>query len=242
MALRKFRGTDVQMLLASGQIADHGIEHVEILSARRSQWKNPFFPDLKARITTALSTNVGVDPLSKVKDATAAVDATLETAHRGLMDLKVDIEVGFKKTPTRMKSLLTLLGLNMLKAKNSKQSSYVDIMLTLKNNLTAAVKAELVAAGANPTAIDALLLQATQLVEANDKQELLKVTRKDVNTVNVEELNAIYDEVISVCKLATTYFVGNSTLLEQFNFTKALKAQGYVPPVRKKKPPKDGNK
>ncbi len=230
------------MLLALGQIADHGVEHVEVLSARRPQWKNPYFPNLKATITAALSKNVGVDPLAQVKEATASVDSTLEAAHRGLMNLKVEIEVGFTKNPTHMDALLTLLGLKQLKAKNSKQSTYIDTMLTLKKNLTPTVKAELVEAGSNPDAIDALLLQAMQLVAANEKQEGLKTNRKGTNSVNVDELNAIYEEVISVCKLVDTYFVGNDTLLEKFNFVKALKDQGYVPPVKKKTPPKTDNK
>ena len=242
MNQRKYRGTDVQMLLALGQITDRAIENVDTLSARRPQWKDPYFPNLKARITTALNNNVGVDPLSQIKEATATVENTLETAHRGLMDLKVEVEVGFKTNPTRGDALLTLLGLNQLKAKNTQQSTYIDIMLTLKKNLSPAVKTELVEAGANPEAIDALLLKAAQLVGANEKQEGLKANRKGINAENVAELNAIYDEVISVCKLVETYFMGNDTLKEHFNFLKALKEQGYVPPAKKTAPPKTDNK
>ena len=233
MAQRQYKGTDAQMLMASGQIADRGIEHVEVLSARRPQWKDPFFPDLKAKITAALSKNIGADTLSQVKDATTIVEETLSAAHRGLMDLKVEIEVGFRKNPTRMNSLLTNLGLNKLTAKNSKQSSYVDMLFTLKSNLTPTVKAELVEAGANPAAIETLLQQATLLINANDTQESLKVNRKSTNATNVDELNDIYEEVISVCKLVSTYFVGNKELLEQFSFNSALKAQGYVPSTKK---------
>ena len=54
--------------------------------------------------------------------------------------------------------------------------------------------------------------------------------------MNVEELNDIYDEVISVCKLVSTYFADNKVLVDQFNFTNALKAQGYVPSVKKTNP------
>lgn len=233
MAQKLYKGTDAQMLLAASYVADRGIEHVEVLSTRRPQWENPFFPNLKTKITAAFDTNIGVDILSQIKEATATVNGTLTTAHRGIMDLKVEIEVGFKKNPTRMDALLTQLGFNKLAQKNTTQSNYVDMLFTLKSNLTPAVKAELVQAGANPVAIDALLLQATQLINANEVQESLKVNRKSVNAVNVEELNDIYDEVISICKLVSTYFVGNKELAEQFNFTNALKAQGYVPSPKK---------
>lgn len=242
MAQRKYKGTDAQMLMATGYIADRGIMHVEVLSARRPQWKDPYFPDLKVRITAAFSKNIGADTLWQLKEATATVEGTLSAAHRGLMDLKVEVEVGFRKNPTRMNALLTELGLNKLTAKNSKQSSYVDLLFTLKSNLTPAVKAELVEAGANPAAIDTLLQQATQLIASNDEQEALKVNRKNVNKVNVEELNDIYDEVISVCKLVGTYFVGNKELLEQFSFNSALKAQGYVPSPKKDTAPKTTSK
>lgn len=242
MAQRLYKGTDAQMLLAASYVADRGVEHVDVLSARRPQWKNPFFPNLKTKITAAFDTNIGVDILSQIKEATATVNSTLTTAHRGIMDLKVEIEVGFKKNPIRMDALLTQLGFNKLAQKNTTQANYVGMLFTLKSNLTPAVKTELVQAGANPAAIDTLLQQATLLINANEVQESLKVNRKSVNTVNIEELNDIYDEVISICKLASTYFVGNKELTEQFNFTHALKAQGYVPTAKKATPPKPPTK
>ena len=236
MTQRQYKGTDAQMLMASSQIAERGIEHVDILSARRPQWKSPFFLDLKSRISTAFDKNIGLDILSQIKEATATVTDTIATAHRGIMDLKVEIEVGFRKNPTRMDALLILLGYNKLPKKNTTQAGYVNMLQTLKSNLTPEVKTELVQAGANPTAIDTLLQQAVQLIEANDRQESLKVNRKTVTSVNVEELNDIYDEVISVCKLVSTYFADNKVLVDQFNFTNALKAQGYVPSVKKTNP------
>lgn len=55
------------MLLACLYIAERGIENVALLSAQRSQWADPYFPNLKIRITKAFDENVGVDILHQLK-------------------------------------------------------------------------------------------------------------------------------------------------------------------------------
>lgn len=234
MSERLFRGTTSQMLLACLYIAERGIENVALLSAQRSQWADPYFPNLKIRITKAFDENVGVDILHQLKEATATVTSTVQSAHRSLMNLKAEIEVGFKANPVRKDTLFTQLGLNKLSTHTNSQESYVTVLTILKANLTSTVKAELVQAGASASNIDTLLAQATLLIEANNVQENLKTNRKTGNKANLDALNAIHDEVSDICKLVNTYFVGNKMLLDQFNFTNALKLQGYVPSPRKK--------
>lgn len=238
MTLRSFRGTVPQMLLAGLNIAERGIENAALLSTMRSQWADPYFPNLKLKITKAFDENIGVDILSQVKEATAVVTGTISTAHRGLMMLKVEIEVGFKQNPVRRDAILKQLGLNKLSPKNNKQSIYVDVLSSLKSNFTPEIKSELVAAGVNAKNIESLLAQTAVLIEANTMQDKLKVTRKSTNTANVDALNEIHEEVSTICKLVSTYFVGNKEILDQFNFTKALKEQGYKPTAKKKSTPK----
>ena len=220
------------MLLACLYIAERGIENAVLLSAHRSQWADPYFPNLKIKITKAFDENVGVDILHLVKDATATVTGTIQSAVRSLMNLKAEIEVGFKGDSFRKNNLFTQLGLSKLSTRANSQENYVNVLTTLKANLTPAVKAELVQAGVSSSNIDALLAQATELITANDVQENLKTNRKIGNKANLDELNAIHDEVSDICKLVSTYFVGNKELLDQFNFTNALKLQGYVPSAR----------
>ena len=227
MATREYKGSDSQMLLACSYIVDRGLENVETLSARRPQWTEHYFSGLKLKIVKAFDENIGVDILPQIKEATAIVNSTISKAHRGIMELKQEIEVDFRKNPVRRDSLLTALGLSKLSLKNGTQAGYIDILFTLKSNLTAQVKTELIAAGANPEFIDSLLAQATLLIEANDVQKALKVSRKSGNAVNVETLNDIYDEIISICKLVNAYFVGNKEMQQQFSFINALKEHGF---------------
>jgi hypothetical protein len=234
MKNRLYSTSDVIMLMACTYIAERGIEHQAQLAARRPQWKAPFFTNLKTRATAILENNIGIDTLALLKQATHTVSTTTEAAHRGLMELKQEIEVDFRKNPARSESLLTHLGLSAVSSAKMTQSTYIKALVTVKNNLTPEVKAELVAAGANPQALDLLVSQAKLLIEANDIQENVKVNRKSINAANVEELNGIYDEVISICKLASTYLVGNKELQDHFSFTNALKACGYIPTKAKK--------
>lgn len=237
MTKRKYRGTDMQMLMASYLIAECGIEKAQLLASRRPQWENPFFPNLKAKIDEAIKKNIGVDILPSLMEATAEVKSIIATAHRGIMELKAEIEVGFRSNHNRRSVLLTELGYDKLPKKNISQSKYVQMLATLWANLTPAVKAELVEVGANPAAIDALQLLAHQLFEANGRQESLKVNRKSLNAENITELNALYDEVSAVCKLVAACFTDDKALTEHFCFTKALKAHGYVRPAKKKEAP-----
>ena len=178
------------MLLACLYIAERGIENVALLSAQRSQWADPYFPNLKIRITKAFDENVGVDILHQLKEATATVTGTVQSAHRSLMNLKAEIEVGFKANPVRKDTLFTQLGLNKLSTHTNSQESYVTVLTILKANLTPTVKAELVQAGASASNIDTLLAQATLLIEANNVQENLKTNRKTGNKANLDALNA----------------------------------------------------
>lgn len=234
MTKRKYRGTDMQMLLAAGQIAEFGIMYEQRLSTRRPQWNASFFLNLKERIVQTVKTNIGADILPSLMEATEEVKAIIATAHRGIMELKAEIEVGFRSNPNRRGILLTELGYDKLPKKNISQFKYVQMLATLRANLTPAVKAELVAVGANPSAIDALLQLAQQLIDANGHQESLKVNRKSLNAKNVTTLNALYDEVSAVCKLVAACFTEDKALAEHFCFTKALKAHGYTPPAKKK--------
>jgi hypothetical protein len=237
MTKRKYRGTDTQMLLAASQIAEFGMMHEQRLSARRPQWKAPFFLSLKEKITQAHRTSIGVDILPSLMEATAEVKGIIATAHRGIMELKAEIKMGFRNSPTRRGILLTELGYDKLPKRYISQSKYVQLLATLRANLTPAVKAELVEVGANPAPIDALLQLAQQLIDANDRQESLKVTRKSRNAENIAKLNTLYDEVSTVCKLVSACFTDDKALAECFSFTKALKAHGYTPPARKKRAP-----
>lgn len=238
MTLRSFKGTVPQMLLAGLNIAERGIENVTLLSAMRPQWADPYFPNLKIKITKAFDENIGVDILSQVTEATAVVTGTISSAHRGIMMLKVEIEVGFKADIVRRDAILKHLGLNKITAKNIKHSTYVEVLSSLKSNLTPEIKAELVAAAVNAKNIESLLAQTTVLIEASTAQDKLKVNRINTNTANVDALNEIHEEVSTICKLVSTYFVGNKEILNQFNFTKALKEQGFKPTPKKKPTPK----
>lgn len=237
MTKRKYRGSDTQMLLAASQIAELGIMYEQRLSARRPQWKDPFFRNLKEKITQIHRTSIGIDPLPSLMEATEKVKGIIATAHRGIMELKAEIELGFRSNPTRRSVLLTELGYDKLPKKYISQSKYVQLLATLRANLTPAVKAELVGLGANPAPIDALLLLAQQLIDANDRQESLKLNRKSRNAENIAKLNALYDEVSTVCQLVSACFTDDKRLVETFCFTKTLKSYGYTPPARKKKAP-----
>lgn len=97
----------------------------------------PLLPDLKAKINEAFSKNMGVDILAYQQEATAKVKGIIATAHRGIMDLKAEIEVGFRSSPTRRSVLLTEARLRQSCHKEHQpELEYVQLLATLRANLT----------------------------------------------------------------------------------------------------------
>ena len=78
MTLRLFRRTVSQMLLACLNIAENGIENAELLSTKRSQWANPYFPNLKIKITEA--EEKGALALQETEKARLATDEAIGAA------------------------------------------------------------------------------------------------------------------------------------------------------------------
>ena len=61
-----------------------------------------------------------------------------------------------------------------------------------------------------------------QINDANIKQESLKGSTPIDTAQNVEELNAIYKQVIKICKIAPRLLPEVPTASEEFSFSKIL--------------------
>lgn len=67
------------------------------------------------------------------------------------------------------------------------------------------------------------------MASANITQETLKGSSKLITAEAVTEFNAIYDEVISVAKIARNFYKGNPNKQDEFSYAKILKKLNSAP-------------
>lgn len=218
---RDYRTKDVDMLIASATIIQSAIAEKDFLQAKRPAWADPFFDDIKERIDDAIANILGIDSAKDLRQATQAILAIEASALRDLAEAKIQISEDFKSDKTRRDELLHQLGYVTFHkaAQSGDQEALISLLFRFMANLTPEVKTEITAAGTAATLLDAITAYADQLKDANISQETFKGSRKTITADALGELNAIYSQVISICKIAANLFKDKPHLRDQFSFT-----------------------
>lgn len=223
---RAYSGKDVDMLTACATIIGHAIDNSALLIAKRPLWADPFFPNLKNRIEDAFPSLLGIDNAQAMRQATVVVTGIQAQALIDLAEFKVQIEEDFKSNRPRRDEILTTLGFtaHLKAAQNKDQEALVELLNRFKTNMIATLSAEITAAGMAPATIAAISGYADILRDANITQETLKGSRKTLSANVVNQLNGIYNDVISVARISAKFFKNNSAMSDKFSYTKTLAA------------------
>ena len=219
---RKYNNKDVDMLTATATIIDNAIANKEILQSKRITWADPFFSDLKTKIADITETYLGKDAAKQMRDATKIVLQVQSQALNDLAEFKVQIEQDFKNDTSKKTEILTNLGFsNYYKsAKTGDQEGLVNLLFQFKNNLTAPLSAEIVAKGIAQITIDNIIGYAEVLKTANINQETFKGTRKEITDEAITAFNEIYEKVISIARISSTFYKTEKTKQQLFSFAK----------------------
>jgi seryl-tRNA synthetase len=84
------------------------------------------------------------------------------------------------------------------------------------------LREEISSQGMAPALIDKIIDYADTFREANTAQENLKESTKELTQEITTAFNAIYDEMIGICKIASAYYQYEPLKKEQFTFSKAI--------------------
>ena len=224
---RKYKGTAIQMLMATDLIIDNAIAMAPTLTAARPKWTTSYLTDIKGNITSILEDNFGIKGTTSLKEVTATLTTKEIAAKAMLQQAKTQIEVDFGKDKSKCSNILITLGLNKVKLiKNASQDTTIDILTTFRNNLTPELETDLTTAGMSPTTLTGIKALAEELFQANALQEQKKIGSKETTAILNAQLNDIYDEVIGIAKIATTLLTDKADI-EKFSYTRALKQMGY---------------
>lgn len=236
---RIYNTKDVDMLLSIDTIIDAAIANKAFLQSKRSNWADPFFDDIKQHINDVIQNYLGVDSAKQLREATMVVKTIQANALRELSEIKVQIEQDFKPTPDRKDEILNQLGFTSyyITAYSKDQEALINLLFQYKTNLTPTLKAEIVAKGTAQAALDAILVYADTLKDANVHQEGSKGTRKEITSEAILAFNEIYSTVSSIAIIAAKFYKAEPVKKDQFTFSKVSKALNRVAAPKDVVPP-----
>lgn len=222
MALRNYKTKDVVMLMAAKTILQNMQANLGELSLVRTNWTEAYVAELIQKIDTVIEKFLGLDKKQPLREATLLLSQIVAPAMRDLAFIKTQIEVDFAKTASE---ILKTLGLDK-NLHNIDQEGLIEALYCFKKGITETLKTEITQKGTNPVLINNIVGYATQLQQANLDQESRKTSTKDVSQEAIDALNAIYDEVIGIGKIASKYYKDDTLKKDQFTFSKVVKKMG----------------
>ena len=225
---RNYGFKDVDMLMASKTIAENFNSNLSELSLTRTDWTQQYASALIARIDDAIETHLGIDAKKDLRNATAALASIQVPAKRDISYFKTQIDEDFKKETSVRDEILRTLGFTkyLKGVQKSNQESLIRLLYQFRTNMTETLRQEITAKGMNPALIDNITGYADTFTQANVTQETLKGSSKEITNEVAEVFNAIYDEIIGICKKASNYYQYEPLKKEQFTFAKALSNLG----------------
>lgn len=232
---RNYRAKNVDMLVTASTIIENAIHHKKFLQQKRSTWADPFFDDIKTRIETATQTYLGVDSAKELRRATRTINDIQKTALESLSECNVQITEDFKSDKTQRDEILKQLGFKPYyrKAQYGDQEALINLLYQFKTNMTASLKSEIVAKGTAEKIIDEIIAYTDNLKNANISQEVFKGQRKNITATAIKEFNEIYNQIISIGRIAARFYKGKPVMQQQFSFSKVSKTLNVQKPPKK---------
>lgn len=230
---RNYKTKDVDMLIASSTIIETAITNKTFLQSKRATWADPFFDDLKTKIDNAIQTHLGIDSAKDLRQATQALTTIQKNAIKDLAEAKIQITEDFKNDKPRRDEILTQLGFKTYHkdAQKGDQEALINLLFQFKTMLIPTLKTEIVNAGTAGTLLDTIVSYADTLKNADVSQETFKGARKTITAAALNEFNKIYDNVISICKIASKFYKDAPDMKDQFSFAKVSKKLNVPPPT-----------
>lgn len=219
---RNYSVKDVDMIIAASTIVKNAISQKEFLQSKRSSWAGTYFEDLETKIDAIASIFLGADNARELRNSTAAIYEAQARAHALASEIKVQIEEDFPAEKTEM---LRTLGYTSYFAKSSHkdQEALISLLFQFKTNLSPSLKAQMVAKGTLPADLDAMAAMAEEIKALDTVQE----TKKGARPVNTEEavrnFNDIYEEVMTIARIASRFYKDDRPRQDLFSFAKIAK-------------------
>lgn len=223
---KNFNYKQVDMLITARTILKSFDQHKVELLPLRDNWSQQYINDLKDRINYALSHHLGQDSRSSLKIATKELTALQTEALKNLGIFKIQLEMDFSNNKTILNELLNTLGFsaNYTLARKGDQEALIQLLYTFKENLSSELRTQITEKGITNNLLDNIVAFADPLREADVDQENFKTVSKVLTKETIDEFNAIYTEIMTICKVASKIFANNIQVKDKFTFKKVASA------------------
>jgi hypothetical protein len=224
------------MLVTAQTIAENFKANITELSATRSDWTAEYADKLVSKIHDAIGNSLGIDSKKDLRNATSTMALIQVPAKRDISFFKTQIDDDFKKETSRRDEILKTLGYakHLRGVQKGNQESLIQLLYSFKTNMTDTLRQEITAKGLNASLIDNIIGYADAFKQANVTQETYKESTKEVSKEVADSFNAIYDEIIGICKKASNYYQFEPLKKEQFTFAKTIDNLGAARKVADK--------
>lgn len=225
---RNYNCKDVDMLVTSRTIAETFRTNISALSAVRSGWTPQYAEELNNRIKSIMEKFLGIDSKKNLRDSSQALSEIQMPARRDVAFFKTQIDADFRDKPQTRDEFLKSLGFaKYLKdVQTGSQEALIQLLNAFRINMNDSIRKQITEKGLNNALIDNIIGYTSSLENANITQESFKMSSKQVTQEVRDSFNAIYDEIIVICKIASAYYRYEPFKAEQFTFQKVLKNLG----------------
>lgn len=227
MKTRIYKASDIAMLLGGKIVAKNFLDYNSELSKVRTTWTPEYASSIVTKVDTVTDNLLGKTMRTQLFESTAKLDALVSPAHKDIVSLKVQIDADFKKDAVNYKVILDELGYTAY-YKGITKDSQKDVIgfLNLFTRNIGKHRDAMVAKGTPADLIDRISGYSKIVSEANTIQEQMKTVSKNVTAENIDQLNALYEELSTICKIASDYYKQNPTMKELFTFGKIVTKMG----------------
>jgi hypothetical protein len=160
-----------------------------------------------------------------MREKTAALKLIMKPAQDDLSTFKINVSQDFKKDKPRLNEMMTTLDYTQhwKAVNNDDQEATIELLYKFQTNMTPALTTEITAAGTDPALITTILGYAVTLKDANITQEFAKSQHPLTSGAAVTEFNAIYDIIVTVCRICQNIFKKDSVKKSNFSFAATKK-------------------
>lgn len=222
---RKYRGKDIEMLLALLILIGYIKERQKELGGYLTTLTLDAIIDLEKRVNRCLDVDLNVKNGLKLAGLTRRVNEIYDLAEGQLGILESLIDMKFKTDPYFVKDMKLKFGftehLKRVREQDD-QEALINLLLNFKASYPEYDKA-FTNKGINPTIAETLVTCATKLKEADVEQEQLKENTPALNQEKVIHFNAIYEEVMDLCRFAKRVYHDQPNVKKKFAYTSVLK-------------------
>ena len=227
MKTRIYKSSDIAMLLAGKVVAKNFLDNNNDLKKVKTTWTLEYVSSVVTNVDTVASNLLGKTMKTQLFESTAKLDALTSPAHKDISSLKVQLDADFKKDAVNYKIMMDELGYTAYYKGVTKgsQKEVIGFLNIFARNI-GKYRDAITAKGTPAELIDRILSYNEIVSQANTVQEQMKTLVKNATAENIDQLNALYEELSSICKIASDYYKQNPEKKELFTFGKIIAKMG----------------